>query len=108
MLSNEVAVSGALFRISQRLGKGRKGHVSGIRRVEIDVAGFREGNVVFNSGKSRPDQQSKGKIGVGGTVGAAQLEAPVLAGGGGDANELGALLLDQEMYFGALWAPRRL
>ena len=92
MLGNKIAAGGALFCIGQRLRKGRKCHVSGIRRVEIDVAGFREGNVILDSGKSRPDQQCKGKIGVGRAVGAAQLESPVLTGGGGNANELGAVV----------------
>ena len=61
MPGDEVAAGGTLFRVGQRLGKGCKGHISGIRRVEIDVAGFRESNVVLDSGKSRPDEQRKGK-----------------------------------------------
>lgn len=100
--------AGALFCVGQQTWEGCKGHISGIRRVEIDVAGFRESNVVLDSGKSRPDEQRKGKIWVGGAVWAAQLEAPVLAGGGGTRMSWERLLLDHEMYFGALCAPKRL
>ena len=81
------------FQSPKVLGRGRK---------EVDIGFFRQRNIIQDPIQSSPDQQSKGKVGIGCAIWAAKLKAAVFPIRSRNSDQLGAVITGPGYVFRCL------